>query len=163
MRLARNAKSLARTVESGQGADRIVGTCGDDSRTHQNPGSLPGNFSGRLPPRPASFLVPAFQCSGQLMRLASKAVSSSGHLFPVVWKLFIARKYQAMCPTDAEYSTFNIRRTLYFKSREERSRNPPQWKNQDGRAAATAIPGSSPGTISSIVNPDESASSTSPG
>jgi hypothetical protein len=30
-----------------------------------------------------------------------------------------------MCPVDTEFSTFSIRRTLYFTRREEGSRNPP--------------------------------------
>jgi len=30
-----------------------------------------------------------------------------------------------MCPVDTEFSTFSIRRTLYFKRREEGFPNPP--------------------------------------
>jgi hypothetical protein len=114
-------------------------------------------------PRGLPVFLSAFRYSSQLMRLASKAVSSSGHLFPVVCNMLIARKYRAMCPTDAEFSTFSIRRTLYFKSREEYSRNSPQCKIKTEERQQQPPPGPSPGTFASIVNPDESASSTSPG
>jgi hypothetical protein len=37
--------------------------------------------------------------------------------------MFIIMEYRTMCPVDAEFSTFSIRRTLYFRRREEHSSN----------------------------------------
>lgn len=46
--------------------------------------------------------------------------------------MFITTKNRTMCPVDTEFSTFSIRRTLYFRHREEHSRN------HQGRNVATS-------------------------